>query len=203
MWTLPTERPLRWVNPATGQVIDTVPEATLEDLDRAIGLAVEGARRSGTPFPCTSGLPFWRSTASCSPGKKRVEKIARVMCEEGRKTPLRRQAQRRLCGAHGDSRSPPEMDIARDMEVFGPVWPVIPFDTLEEALEIANNTIFGLSSGVITSNIANRHEGGQRDSSGGACVINGTGNYRLAHQPFGGYKYSGVGREGAVSTLEK
>ena len=34
-------------------------------------------------------------------------------------------------------------------------------------------------------------------------MINGTGNYRLAHQPFGGYKYSGVGREGAVSTLEE
>ena len=37
----------------------------------------------------------------------------------------------------------------------------------------------------------------------GACIIGGTGNYRLAHQPFGGYKYSGVGREGAVITLEE
>lgn len=95
-----------------------------------------------------------------------------------------------------------EMDIARDMEVFGPVWPVIPFDTLEEALEIANNTIFGLSSGVITSNMRTAMKVANGIQAG-ACVINGTGNYRLAHQPFGGYKYSGVGREGAVSTLEE
>lgn len=96
----------------------------------------------------------------------------------------------------------PEMDIARDMEVFGPVWPVIPFDTLEEALEIANNTIFGLSSGVITSNMRTAMKVANGIQAG-ACVINGMGNYRLAHQPFGGYKYSGVGREGAVSTLEE
>ena len=96
----------------------------------------------------------------------------------------------------------PEMDIARDMEVFGPVWPVIPFDTLEEALEIANNTIFGLSSGVITSNMRTAMKVANGIQAG-ACVINGTGNYRLAHQPFGGYKYYGVGREGAVSTLEE
>ena len=37
----------------------------------------------------------------------------------------------------------------------------------------------------------------------GACIVNGTGNYRLAHQPFGGYKHSGLGREGAVCTLEE
>lgn len=96
----------------------------------------------------------------------------------------------------------PDMEIARDMEVFGPVWPIIPFDTMEEALAIANQTRFGLSSGVITSNI----ETAMQVANGieaGACIINGTGNYRLAHQPFGGYKYSGVGREGAVCTLEE
>lgn len=95
-----------------------------------------------------------------------------------------------------------DTDIARDMEVFGPVWPLIPFETEEEALEIANNTIFGLSSGVITSNMKTAMNVANNIESG-ACIINGSGNYRLAHQPFGGYKYSGVGREGAVSTLEE
>lgn len=95
-----------------------------------------------------------------------------------------------------------DMDIAQDMEVFGPVWPVIPFDTAEEALEIANNTIFGLSSGVITSNLKTAMKVAN-EIQAGACIINGSGNYRLAHQPFGGYKYSGVGREGAVCTLEE
>lgn len=96
----------------------------------------------------------------------------------------------------------PDMEIARDMEVFGPVWPIISFDTMEEALAIANQTRFGLSSGVITSNIKTAMQVANGIEAG-ACIINGTGNYRLAHQPFGGYKYSGVGREGAVCTLEE
>ena len=95
-----------------------------------------------------------------------------------------------------------DTDIACDMEVFGPVWPLIPFDTLEEALEIANNTMYGLSSGVMTSNMKTAMVVANGIQAG-ACIINGTGNYRLAHQPFGGYKYSGIGREGAVSTLEE
>lgn len=96
----------------------------------------------------------------------------------------------------------PDTDIARDMEVFGPVWPIIPFDTVEEAIAIANQTRYGLSSGVMTSNIKTAMQVANRVEAG-ACIINGTGNYRLAHQPFGGYKYSGVGREGAVCTLEE
>lgn len=97
---------------------------------------------------------------------------------------------------------PKDADIARDMECFGPVWPLIPFDTMDEAIEIANDTIFGLSSGVITSNMQVAMKVANRIESG-SCIIGGSGNYRLAHQPFGGYKYSGVGREGAVSTLEE
>lgn len=95
-----------------------------------------------------------------------------------------------------------DMDIANDMEVFGPVWPVIPFDTMEDALAIANQSCFGLSSGVISTNIHTAMQVANRIEAG-ACIINGTGNYRLAHQPFGGYKYSGIGREGAVCTLEE
>lgn len=97
---------------------------------------------------------------------------------------------------------PKDADIARDMECFGPVWPLIPFDTMDDAIEIANNTIFGLSSGVMTSDMQVAMKVANRVGAG-SCIIGGSGNYRLAHQPFGGYKYSGVGREGAVSTLEE
>lgn len=97
---------------------------------------------------------------------------------------------------------PKDADIAKDMECFGPVWPLIPFDTMDDAIEIANNTIFGLSSGVMTSDMQVAMKVANRVESG-SCIIGGSGNYRLAHQPFGGYKYSGVGREGAVSTLEE
>ena len=97
---------------------------------------------------------------------------------------------------------PKDTDMATDDECFAPVWPVIGFDTMEEAIEIANHTKYGLSSGVITSDIKTALQAANKIESG-SCIINGTGNYRLAHQPFGGYKYSGVGREGAVSTLEE
>lgn len=98
--------------------------------------------------------------------------------------------------------TPREADIANDEECFGPVWPLIPFDDLEDALSIANQTRFGLSSGVITSDMATALKAANGIQAG-ACIIGGSGNYRLAHQPFGGYKYSGVGREGAVITLEE
>lgn len=95
-----------------------------------------------------------------------------------------------------------DTDIAKDMEVFGPVWPMIPFEDIDDAISIANQTRYGLSSGVISTNIKTVMQVANRVEAG-ACIINGTGNYRLAHQPFGGYKYSGVGREGAVCTLEE
>ncbi len=115
-----------------------------------------------------------------------------------------------LLGGHRDGAfieptvivTPRDADIAKDTECFGPVWPLIPFDDLEDALEIANQTKYGLSSGVITSDMATAMKAAN-GLQAGACIIGGSGNYRLAHQPFGGYKYSGVGREGAVITLEE
>ena len=115
-----------------------------------------------------------------------------------------------LTGGHRDGAfidptvivTPRDADIAKDEECFGPVWPLIPFDSMEDALEIANQTRYGLSSGVITSDMATALKVANGIQAG-ACIIGGTGNYRLAHQPFGGYKYSGVGREGAVITLEE
>lgn len=96
----------------------------------------------------------------------------------------------------------PEMDIARDMEVFGPVFPVIGFDTVEQAIAIANGSSYGLSSGVCTSDIKLGMRIAARIESG-SCVIGGNGNYRTAQQPFGGHKKSGLGVEGISHTLEE
>lgn len=96
----------------------------------------------------------------------------------------------------------PDMDIANEMEVFGPVIPVIGFDTVEEAIEIANNIPYGLSSGVMTNDMA-RAMKVSKGIQAGCCVVNGCGNYRSAHQPFGGYKMTGIGREGIAYTLEE
>lgn len=95
-----------------------------------------------------------------------------------------------------------DMDIASDMEVFGPVFPLIPFDTEEEAIEIANHSVYGLSSGLMTKDMNRAFRVG-RKLKAGAAVVNGSGGYRHLDQPFGGYKQSGIGREGLSISLEE
>ncbi len=94
-------------------------------------------------------------------------------------------------------------DVAHSEEIFGPVFPVIGFDTLEEAIAIANDSQYGLSSGILTRDI----KAGMKfamEVDAGAAVIGGNGNYRLAMQPFGGgHKMSGVGSEGGMYTLSE
>jgi len=94
----------------------------------------------------------------------------------------------------------PDMLIYQN-ETFGPVVPVIPFRTDEEAIAIANDSEYGLSSGVITANenrglaIANRLETGM-------CHINCSSVNDEPHIPFGGSKSSGVGRHGGRWSTE-
>lgn len=95
-----------------------------------------------------------------------------------------------------------EMDVARDLEVFGPIFPVITFKTDEEAIEIANATKYGLQAGVM-SRSAERAMCVAAGLQCGGVVINASGNYRHLEQPFGGWKMSGLGREGVCTTLEE
>lgn len=96
----------------------------------------------------------------------------------------------------------PDMDIVKEMEVFGPVFPVIGFDTVEEAIEIANSAPYGLSSGVMSPDISVALKVATQIEAG-TCVVNGCGNYRSAHLAFGGYKMTGIGREGVTQTLDE
>jgi len=95
-----------------------------------------------------------------------------------------------------------KMAIARDLEVFGPVFPFIAFETEDEAVEISNASQFGLQGGIMTSDFNRAMRIATRLQCGGV-VINGTGMYRSATMPFGGYKKSGLGREGISHTLEE
>ncbi len=91
-----------------------------------------------------------------------------------------------------------QMAIARE-EIFGPVLVILPFDTEEEAIAIANDTDYGLAAYVQTGD-AERAERVCRRLRAGTVTINGQGtNYG---SPFGGYKQSGNGREGGVFGLE-
>lgn len=89
-----------------------------------------------------------------------------------------------------------DMDIAKDMEVFGPCIPIITFDTDEEAIEIANQSSYGLSSCVITQDMHKAFHYAERIESS-AVWINGSSALRHNDQPFGGCKATGIGNEGA------
>jgi succinate-semialdehyde dehydrogenase/glutarate-semialdehyde dehydrogenase len=88
----------------------------------------------------------------------------------------------------------PDMLIYRE-ETFGPVAPVIIFDTEDEVIEMANDTEYGLASYIYTNNLSRAFRTAERLRFGiiGINDINPT----AAAAPFGGVKQSGLGREGA------
>ncbi|ORM71191.1 aldehyde dehydrogenase family protein [Pantoea rwandensis] len=97
----------------------------------------------------------------------------------------------------------PEMDIARDMEVFGPVWPVIGFDSIEEAIAIGNNTCYGLGGGVITRDMKKAFKVANELKTG-HVAINASGGFRAAELPFGGgKKASGNSRESLSAVMSE
>ncbi|TIT24804.1 MAG: aldehyde dehydrogenase family protein [Mesorhizobium sp.] len=93
-----------------------------------------------------------------------------------------------------------EMKIARE-EIFGPVISALPFDTLDEAVERANNTPYGLAAGVFTQNLATAHRLSRKIRAGSVWV----NTYHAIDPavPFGGYKMSGYGREGGAEHLDE
>ena len=94
----------------------------------------------------------------------------------------------------------PGMEIARE-EVFGPVLSILPFDTEDEAVAIANDTRYGLASGVWTRDISRALRMVDRIHAGTVWV----NTYRMAQAmaPFGGYRDSGFGRERGIEALEQ
>ena len=88
-----------------------------------------------------------------------------------------------------------QMTIAQD-EIFGPVACLIPFDDEAHAVQLANDTPYGLSSYVWTENIGKAHRVAARIEAG-MCFVNSQ-NVRDLRQPFGGTKASGTGREGGT-----
>jgi aldehyde dehydrogenase (NAD+) len=93
-----------------------------------------------------------------------------------------------------------KMRIAQE-EIFGPVVCVIKYDSDEEAVAIANDSIYGLGGGVFSTNTA-RAERVARGVRTGTMWIN---NYHVLASfcPFGGYKQSGIGREFGLASLEE
>jgi 5-carboxymethyl-2-hydroxymuconic-semialdehyde dehydrogenase len=91
------------------------------------------------------------------------------------------------------------MKIAQD-EIFGPVACLIPFDDEAQAVALANDTVYGLSSYVWTENLGRAHRVAAAIEAG-MCFVNSQ-NVRDLRQPFGGTKASGTGREGGTWSYE-
>jgi aldehyde dehydrogenase (NAD+) len=93
-----------------------------------------------------------------------------------------------------------DMTIARE-EIFGPVLIVIPFDSDEEAVRLANDNQYGLGA-YVTSGSVERAEAMGKQLRAGLVSINGGAAYG-ADAPFGGYKASGVGRQNGIEGFQQ
>ncbi|KTR87188.1 5-carboxymethyl-2-hydroxymuconate semialdehyde dehydrogenase [Leucobacter chromiiresistens] len=85
-------------------------------------------------------------------------------------------------------------------EIFGPVVAITPFDTDEEALELANHTKYGLAAYIWTSNLKRAHNFSQAVDAG--MVWLNSNNVRDLRTPFGGVKASGLGHEGGYRSID-
>jgi acyl-CoA reductase-like NAD-dependent aldehyde dehydrogenase len=94
----------------------------------------------------------------------------------------------------------PEMRIAQE-EVFGPVLSIIPFDNEDDAVRIANGTVYGLAAGVWTKSIRRALTMSERLEAGTVWI----NTYRAVSymSPFGGYKRSGIGRESGMDSIRE
>jgi succinyl-CoA reductase len=95
----------------------------------------------------------------------------------------------------------PEMRVVKE-EPFGPVGPIQEVSSVDEAVEIANSTIYGLQAAVYSRDIGKALKVARRIKAGGV-MINDPTSLRWDNLPFGGVKMSGLGREGARFAIEE
>jgi acyl-CoA reductase-like NAD-dependent aldehyde dehydrogenase len=95
----------------------------------------------------------------------------------------------------------PDMRISRD-ELFGPAVGVTPFDTIEEAIALANDSVYGLAAGIFTENVEWAMKFA-REAEAGNLHVNWGSQWRVDLMPYGGLKDSGFGKEGPRYAVEE
>jgi acyl-CoA reductase-like NAD-dependent aldehyde dehydrogenase len=170
-----------------------------EFVERLLDLAKTA--RMGNPLDASTQV----GPVTTRPQYEKILDYIRIAKEEGAVCRLGgAPAQREECGS-GWFVEPtiftgvnPQMRIANE-EVFGPVLSVIPFDDEDEAVRIANNTVYGLAAGVWTQSIRRALLMSERLEAGTVWV----NTYRAVSymSPFGGYKRSGIGRESGIDAI--
>ena len=93
------------------------------------------------------------------------------------------------------------MTIAQE-EIFGPVLVAIPFDDDDDAVGIANDSVYGLSGGVFSGSLERSFRVAERIRTG-TFSINGGMPVGQADMPFGGYKHSGIGRQNGIAGFDQ
>ena len=94
-----------------------------------------------------------------------------------------------------------DMDLVL-RETFGPVAPIIRVGDVDEAIEVANATEYGLQAGVFTNDYANAMKCAQKIEAG-TVFVNKQSTFRTDNMPFGGFKNSGVGKEGIKYAVDE
>lgn len=95
----------------------------------------------------------------------------------------------------------PDMKVVAQ-EIFGPVASLIAYDDFDEALELVNQSAYGLQAGVFTNDIGRAWKAAKTIETGGV-IINDTSSYRADLMPYGGIRLSGIGREGPRFAVEE
>src|ERR1700722_8717993 len=173
-----------------------VDRSVLDEFLPAFLKAAEALKVGDVSDPKTDVRPMVHQAAA-----ERVMAMVKDALDRGAKAILRPQRK-------GAQVSPGILvDVPRDArlwkeEVFGPIVVVTPFDTVDEALELANDSDFGLQGAVFTRSLANAFRFAD-DFEVGSLWINEASRFRLDMYPFGGVKQSGIGREGVQSAMEE
>jgi Aldehyde dehydrogenase family/Alcohol dehydrogenase GroES-like domain len=193
----PRPGPMVLGHEATGEVVEVGKD--VNDLKPGDQVAMVFVPSCGCCLPCAEGRP-----ALCEPGAK--TNLAGTLLSGDRRLKRAGAWVNHHVGADflsGPLFSPESlirMRIARE-EIFGPVLSVIPFDDDEEAIEIANDSPFGLGAGVWTTDVRRMMKNSEQIEAGTVWI----NTYRAVTflSPFGGFKRSGLGRESGQEAIRE
>jgi len=130
---------------------------------------------------------------------KRVEKLVDMAVASGAKIGVGGKRDRAFMQPTVLLDVPLNSDVFRQ-ETFGPVVPVVPFDTIESAIRMTNDSPYGLQAAVFTKDISRAFDIAHRLEVGGV-IVNWSSAVRMETLPFGGVKFSGHGRESIYDTI--
>jgi glyceraldehyde-3-phosphate dehydrogenase (NADP+) len=184
-----------------GQVCISVQRVFIHDkiFDRWTEKFIDNARnlKKGDPLDEQTELSAMIDAQAAEKAQSWVTEAAangaRVLCGNSR--------DRAMLDATVLTNTNPEMRVVAE-EIFAPVAVVEKFSDFREAVELANNTKYGLQAGVFTNDLSNMQYASENLEYGGV-IINDVPTFRVDNMPYGGTKDSGFGREGIRYAMEE